>query len=104
MNTLKAYILWAIVSDTLRIFDVSLTGCNQVYDACKEANCSYFVVTNYDYWVFGNTSRDYASASVSPVFDFSERSSMCQLPNLLQLLTYWELASIGAVTWDVPTA
>lgn len=66
------------------------------------AHCSYFVVTTYDYWVFGNMSERFTIASTSPVFDFSEGSGMYQRPNLLQLLTYWELASIGATNWDIP--
>ena len=80
----------------------SLTNSNQVYDACKEARCSYFVVTTYDYWIFGNMSKNRTTASVSSVFDFSEKGGMYQQPNILQLLTYWELASIGAVNWDIP--
>ena len=82
--------------------DVPLTDSNQVYDACKEARCSYFIVTTYDYWVFGNISKNYTTASVSSVFDFSESSSLDQKPNLLQLLTYWKLASTDAASWDIP--
>ncbi|KAF9788043.1 hypothetical protein BJ322DRAFT_601391 [Thelephora terrestris] len=83
MRTSKAHILWAVA-----------------YEACKEANCSHFIVTNYDYWVFGNMSKGYTTASVSTVF---ERGRAHQRPTLLQLLIYWELASIDFVDWDVPT-
>ena len=79
-----------------------LADSNQVYDACEAARCSYFVVTTYDYWVFGNISKKHTIASVSSVLDFSERSGMYQRPSLLQFLTYWEMASIGAVDWDIP--
>lgn len=79
-----------------------LTEPCQVYEACKRACCSYFIVTTYDYWVFGNMSENYTVASVSSVLDFSERSGVYQRPNILQLVTYWELLSIGAANWDIP--
>ena len=46
-------------------------------------------------------SENYTTASVSLMFDFSERSPIYQRPNLLQLLTYRELVSIGAASWDI---
>jgi len=79
-----------------------LTDSRQVYEACKRAHCSYFMVTTYDYWVFGNMSKNYTVASASSVLDFSERSGVYRRPNILQLVTYWELLSIGAVNWDIP--
>lgn len=65
-----------------------LVDSDQVYEACKEARCSYSTVATYDYWVFSNMSENYTIASVSSVFDFSERSAIYQRPNLLRLLTY----------------
>jgi len=78
-----------------------LTESCQVYEACKRAYCSYFILTTYDYWVFGNMGENYTTASVSSVFDFSERTGVYQRPNLLQLITYWELLSTGAASWDI---
>lgn len=79
-----------------------ITDPYQVYEACKRAHCSCFIVTTYDYWVFGNLSENYTTASVSSVFDFSEGSGVYQRPNLIQLITYWELVSIGTANWDIP--
>ena len=102
MKTSKAHVLWGIVSETLRWQRPLLTDSHQVYEACKNARCSYFIVSTYNHWVFGNMNKNYTTASVSSVFDFSERSGMYQRPNLLQLITYWELSSIGAANWDIP--
>lgn len=81
-----------------------LIDSHQVYEACKRAHrCSYFIVTTYDHWVFGNMSQDSTTASVSSVFDFSERSGVYHRPSLLQLVTYWELLSIGEAHQDAPS-
>jgi hypothetical protein len=88
-ETPKAHILWAIVSKNSRRVDVIADKPDQAYEACKASQCWNFVLTNYDYWVFGSMSNEYTTACVTQVF--GRNSSVCQLPNILQLLTYWDL-------------
>jgi len=75
-----------------------------VHDVCKNAKCRYFIVTTYDHWVFGNISERRTTAAVSPVYDFSAHTEGLRMPNLLQLVTYWGLLSLGTETgWNLPT-
>ncbi|KIO18586.1 hypothetical protein M407DRAFT_157538, partial [Tulasnella calospora MUT 4182] len=56
----------------------------QIYDYCVTQGNFFFILTTYDYWVFGVFSADYSAAKVTdPLpFDLSE-------PNILECLVYW---------------
>ncbi|KIY46550.1 hypothetical protein FISHEDRAFT_60314 [Fistulina hepatica ATCC 64428] len=56
----------------------------KIWDLCASNNCRFFVVNNYNSWVFGAFSDGMHGAFVTNVFRFDSQN-----PSVLTWLTYW---------------
>ncbi|KIK75958.1 hypothetical protein PAXRUDRAFT_835511 [Paxillus rubicundulus Ve08.2h10] len=77
-----------------------------IWDICWEHNCRFFVLSNYDQWVFGNFSNDMRHAQVTtymraPVFPKEQNvraddisDPKFPVPNVIECLLYWIAAAV----------
>ncbi|KAG8918926.1 hypothetical protein FRC01_001578 [Tulasnella sp. 417] len=61
----------------------------QIYDYCHGQGRHYFVLTTYEYWVFGVFSLNFTSAQVSDIIPYSHTE-----PTVLECITYWVQSSM----------
>ncbi|KIJ64040.1 hypothetical protein HYDPIDRAFT_28932 [Hydnomerulius pinastri MD-312] len=77
-----------------------------IWDICSQRNCRFFVLTSYDYWVFGNFSNDMRTAQVTqymkaPVFPKEQKVGIHDVtdrnlpaPNVIESMMFWLAASM----------
>ncbi|KAH9896575.1 hypothetical protein C8Q73DRAFT_788923 [Cubamyces lactineus] len=56
-----------------------------VYDSCRVSGYRWFVVTTYQYWVFGTFSLDWSGAEATPPVPFDRTRGM----SIVEMLTFW---------------
>ncbi|KAI4527845.1 hypothetical protein K523DRAFT_320698 [Schizophyllum commune Tattone D] len=56
----------------------------KLWDTCVRNNTHWFVLTNYNQWVFGHFSSGWTTAFVSPVFNYDSET-----PTVMECLTFW---------------
>ncbi|KAG9017523.1 hypothetical protein FRB90_000948 [Tulasnella sp. 427] len=61
----------------------------QVYDYCFNQDHCFWIITTYEYWVFGVFSKDYELALVTEPISFDNAS-----PTVLQCIVYWLQSSV----------
>ncbi|KAG8981231.1 hypothetical protein FRC05_004133 [Tulasnella sp. 425] len=61
----------------------------QVYDYCREQKHQFFIITTYEYWMFGVFSQDYTLAAVTEPLPYDHKG-----PTILQCITYWLQSSL----------
>ncbi|KAF9218897.1 hypothetical protein BS17DRAFT_790472 [Gyrodon lividus] len=78
-----------------------------IWDICSKHDCRFFVLSNYDKWVFGNFSKDMRHAQVTtymraPVFPKEQNVRVDDIsdpklpvPNVLESLLYWMAAAVA---------
>lgn len=64
---------------------------SRTWGACKRLDTRWFVLTDWQRWVFGKFNDDESHAWVSPIMEYS-----AQDPTVLQALFYWTQSAIGA--------
>ncbi|KAG8918704.1 hypothetical protein FRC01_001696, partial [Tulasnella sp. 417] len=61
----------------------------QVYDYCKEQKNHFFIITTYEYWMFGVFSQDYSLATVTEPLPYNHQGT-----TILQCIKYWLQSSL----------
>ncbi|WVQ83590.1 hypothetical protein IAT38_005731 [Cryptococcus sp. DSM 104549] len=61
------------------------------YGAAKRLGCQYYVLTDWQRWVFGYFNKDRTHGWTSPVLHFNEQD-----PSIGQALFFWARSAIGA--------
>ncbi|KAL1743952.1 hypothetical protein HDZ31DRAFT_83060 [Schizophyllum fasciatum] len=56
----------------------------KLWDTCVRNNTHWFVLTNYNQWVFGHFSSGWTTASISPVLNYDNET-----PTIMECLTFW---------------
>ncbi|KAG8893837.1 hypothetical protein FRB99_001677, partial [Tulasnella sp. 403] len=70
----------------------------QVYDYCHNRSNWFFVLTSYEYWIFGVFSLDWGSAFVTDPFPYDSTE-----PTTLEFLLYWtESAMFVPGLYEIP--
>ncbi|KAG8892230.1 hypothetical protein FRB99_002860, partial [Tulasnella sp. 403] len=72
----------------------------QVYDYCYNRNNWFFVLTSYDYWIFGVFSLDWGTAFITDPFPYDSTE-----PTILECLLYWtESAMFVPGLYEIPVS
>ncbi|KAG8918178.1 hypothetical protein FRC01_002018 [Tulasnella sp. 417] len=61
----------------------------QVYDYCREQKHHFFIITTYEYWMFGVFLQDYTVAAVTKPVPYDHKG-----PTIIQCITYWLQSSL----------
>ncbi|KDQ51205.1 hypothetical protein JAAARDRAFT_140630 [Jaapia argillacea MUCL 33604] len=77
----RSFGLRSVVSD---IAAVHLCNLLQIWDVCVQKESSFFVLTNYNEWVFGSFSDNWRQARVTLPKSYNAAS-----PTILECLVYW---------------
>ncbi|TRM59362.1 hypothetical protein BD626DRAFT_508096 [Schizophyllum amplum] len=56
----------------------------KLWDTCVKNNSHWFVLTNYNQWVFGHFSSGWTTAFVGPVIDYNSTT-----PAVMECLAFW---------------
>ncbi|TDL20622.1 hypothetical protein BD410DRAFT_790582 [Rickenella mellea] len=56
----------------------------RIYDYCYSGGCYHWLVTTYEYWVFGMFSKDHACGWTTEIYGKDSKD-----PTILQLVVYW---------------
>ncbi|KAL5511590.1 hypothetical protein ACEPAH_4807 [Sanghuangporus vaninii] len=77
----------------------------KLWDICKLHDCHWFILTNYDQWVFGGFTEGWENGYTMGVIDGHGRDKprlgangeaiLHRTPKLLEYLVYWTLSSMG---------
>ncbi|KAG8943421.1 hypothetical protein FRC04_002886 [Tulasnella sp. 424] len=72
----------------------------QVYDYCKEQEHCFWIITTYEYWVFGVFSKDYKTAMVTEPLAYDRVK-----PTILECIIYWlQSAHFRPGSFEIPKA
>ncbi|KIJ53575.1 hypothetical protein M422DRAFT_154607, partial [Sphaerobolus stellatus SS14] len=73
---------------------------SQIWDECARHNSTYFVLTTYDFWIFGAFVDGFTRGVISQIIPRDAKE-----PNVSQWLVFWFASAIGIPGgWERPVS
>ncbi|OSD07727.1 hypothetical protein PYCCODRAFT_1455819 [Trametes coccinea BRFM310] len=66
-----------------------------LYDSCRVSGYRWFVVTSYQYWIFGTWSAEWSGAQVTEPVPFDKTVGM----TIVEMLAFWIECARGKCSW-----